>query len=235
MPDWDLSRPEERHLAAGEYALGALDPDEKARFEAVLAVSHDLQNDVATWQEHLQLLNERLDPQTPPAEVWKRIAAATATSPAPWWRSLTLWRSASIGFATLALALGLLWMQPAEVNVAEESAVFVVQDESQTPGWIISATTEGRLVAQAVQPSQVGRDQTGELWLIADGTPVSLGLLPDTGRHQLAIGPELRAQLLDADLAVTVEPQGGAPQGQPTGPVVDHGRLTPIRGATLRF
>jgi anti-sigma-K factor RskA len=45
----------------------------------------------------------------------------------------------------------------------------------------------------------------------------------------------LRAQLLDADLAVTVEPEGGAPQGQPTGPVIDHGRMTPIRGATLRF
>lgn len=235
MPDWDLSQPGERHLAAGEYALGALDADQKASFEALLAVSHDLQNDVATWQEHLQLFNERLDPRTPPAEVWKRISAATGAAPAPWWRSLTLWRSASIGFATLALALGLLWVDPIGTDVGEESAVFVVQDESRTPGWIISATAEGRLVVQAVQPSQVGSGQTGELWLIADGTPISLGLLPDSGRHRLTPSPDLRAQLFNADLAVTVEPEGGAPQGQPTGPVIDQGRLTPIRGATMRF
>lgn len=235
MSDWDLSQPGERHLAAGEYALGALDADQKARFEALLAVSHDLQNDVATWQEHLQLFNERLDPRTPPAEVWKRISAATGTTSTPWWRSLAVWRSASIGFATLALALGLLWVQPIGTDATEESAVFVVQDESRTPGWIISATAEGRLVVQAVQPSQIGNEQTGELWLIADGTPISLGLLPNSGRHSLTPSPELRAQLLNADLAVTVEPEGGAPQGQPTGPVIDHGRLTPIRGATMRF
>ncbi|MDR9439553.1 MAG: anti-sigma factor [Halomonas sp.] len=235
MPDWDLSQPAERHLAAGEYALGALDTDQKASFEALLAVSHDLQNDVATWQEHLQLFNERLDPQTPPAAVWKRISAATGAGPSPWWHSLALWRGASIGFATLALTLGLLWVQPIGTDVTKESAVFVVQDESRIPGWIISATVEGRLIVQAVQPSQVGREQTGELWLIADGTPISLGLLPDRGRHRLTPSPALRAQLFNADLAVTVEPQGGAPQGQPTGPVIDHGRLTPIRGATMRF
>ncbi|MDX1464689.1 MAG: anti-sigma factor [Halomonas sp.] len=235
MSDWDLSQPEERHLAAGEYALGALDADQKASFEALLAVSHDLQNDVATWQEHLQLFNERLDPRTPPAEVWERISAATGAAHAPWWRSLTLWRSASLGFATLALASGLLWVHPLGPDVGEESAVFVVQDEARTPGWIISATAEGRLIVQAVQPSQVGSEQTGELWLIADGTPISLGLLPDSGRHRLTPSPDLRAQLFNADLAVTVEPEGGAPQGQPTGPVIDHGRLTPIRGATIRF
>lgn len=235
MPDWDLSQPEERHLAAGEYALGAMDADQKASFEALLAVSHDLQNEVATWQEHLQLFNHRLDPRTPPAEVWKRISAATGANPAPWWHSWTLWRSVSIGFATLALALGLLWVQPIGTDGVEKSAVFVVQDEARTPGWIISATAEGQLVVQAVQPSQVGSEQTGELWLIADGTPISLGLLPDSGRNRLTPSPELRAQLFNADLAVSVEPEGGAPHGQPTGPIIDHGRLTPIRGATMRF
>lgn len=236
MPDqWDLSNPEERHLAAGEYALGALDGEQKARFEALLAISHDLQNEVAVWQEHLQLFNERLDPHTPPADVWRRIAAAIGTGQPPWWRSLGLWRGASAGLAALTLTFGLLWLQPGQLEPPDESAVFVVQDETRTPGWIISVTAEGELVAQAVQPTQVGDDQTGELWLIVDGTPVSLGLLPDRGRHNLSPSPDLRARLLNADLAVSVEPRGGAPEGQPTGPIIDHGRLTPVRGAPLRF
>lgn len=236
MPEsWDLSDPQERHLAAGEYVLGVLDAGQKARFEALLAVSHDLQNDVARWQEHLQLFNERLDPRTPPAEVWRRITAATGLAATPWWRRLGAWQAMTAGVAALAIALGLLWQQTERVLPADEQAVFVVLDEQRTPGWIISATEAGELLVQAVQPTQVGEAQTGELWLIADGTPISLGLLPSQGRERLAPGPELRALLLQADLAVSIEPEGGAPQGQPTGPIVDHGRLTPVRGATLRF
>lgn len=236
MPDqWDLSNPEERHLAAGEYALGALDDDQKAHFEALLAVSHDLQNEVEVWREHLQLFNERLDTRTPPAIVWQRISAAIGSGPPPWWRSLVLWRGASAGLAVLTLTFGMLWLQPDQLEFPDESAVFVVQDETRTPGWIISITAEGELVAQAVQPTQVGDDQTGELWLIADGTPISLGLLPEQGHHRLTPSPELRELLLHADLAVSIEPEGGAPEGQPTGPIIDHGRLTPVRGATLRF
>lgn len=236
MPEpWDLSDPKERHLAAGEYVLGVLDADQKARFEAILAVSHDLQNDVARWQEHLQLFNERLDPRTPPAEVWRRITAATGLAVTPWWQRLGAWQAMAATVAALALALGLLWQQAEQALPPDEQAVFVVLDEQRTPGWIIRATQAGELLVQAVQPTQVGEAQTGELWLIADGTPVSLGLLPSQGRERLAPGPELRTLLLQADLAVSIEPEGGAPLGQPTGPIVDHGRLTPVRGATLRF
>ena len=234
--DWDLSDPEERHLAAGEYALGSLDANQKARFEALLAVSHDLQNDVARWQEHLQLFNEQLDPRLPPSEVWRRIASATGIVPRPWWQSLGVWRTASGTFAAAALALGLLWGQSDITPLPDDGqAVYVVLDEQRTPGWIISATDSGELYVQAVQPTQVGAQQTGELWLIADETPISLGLLPSEGRHTLAPSAELRELLMTADLAVSVEPEGGAPQGQPTGPIIDSGRMTPVRGGTISF
>jgi anti-sigma-K factor RskA len=84
-----------------------------------------------------------------------------------------------------------------------------------------------------VQPDQVGADQTGELWLIDNGTPVSLGLLPESGQRSLSPSPDLRARLMTADLAVSIEPRGGAPEGQPTGPIIDHGRMTPMRKDTL--
>lgn len=232
---WDLSDPDDRHLAAGEYVLGVLDRDQKARFEALLAVSHDLRNDVEDWREHLHLFNERLDPKTPPKEVWQRITAATGASPLRWWQRLGAWQFMAASVGVIAVALGLLWQQ-AELNqLPDGEAVFVVQDESRTPGWIISATEEGELVVQAVQPTQVGNEQTGELWLIADGTPISLGLLPEQGSRRLQPSAELRAQLFNADLAVSVEPQGGAPEGQPTGPIIDHGRLTPVAGSNFNL
>ncbi|RTR04954.1 anti-sigma factor [Halomonas nitroreducens] len=234
MPDqWDLSQPEERHLAAGEYALGVMGASERVRFEALLAVSPDLQRELAEWQEHLQLFNDRLAPVTPPPGVWQAIAARTGGDTS-WWRSLPLWRTLSGALATLALALGLLWWSPLG-DPPPEAAVYVVLGESRTPGWIIRASDRGELYVQAVQPRQVGKDQTGELWLIADGTPTSLGLLPASGERILSPGAALREQLMDADLAVSVEPAGGAPEGKPTGPIIDHGRLTPVRGASLRL
>jgi anti-sigma-K factor RskA len=236
MPDQrDLTSPEERHLAAGEYVLGVLDSDQKARFEALLAVSHDLRNDVDSWREHLHLFNERLDPKTPPKEVWQRITQATGALPLRWWQRLGAWQTMAAGFGAMAIALGLLWQQAALNTLPLGEAVFVVQDESQTPGWIISATAKGELIVQTVQPTQLGREQTGELWLIADGTPVSLGLLPDQGSYRLQPSAALREQLFTADLAVSIEPQGVAPAGQPTGPIIEHGRLTPVRGGTLSF
>ncbi|WP_136246754.1 anti-sigma factor [Halomonas borealis] len=232
MPDqWDLSRPDERHLAAGEYALGVMSADERARFEALLAVSHELQHDLADWQERLQLFNEQLPPVTPPASVWRAIAERTGVTR---WRSLALWRGMAGGFAMLTLAFALLWSVP-NADSPEEAAVYVVLDESRTPDWIISASEDGTLRARAVQPHRVGADQSGELWLVSDGTPISLGLLPERGSRLLTPDAGLREELLTADLAVSVEPEGGAPAGKPTGPIIDHGRLTPVRGATLRF
>ncbi|MGS0468473.1 hypothetical protein ACU8V3_16120 [Cobetia marina] len=57
---FDLSDPELRETAAGEYALGTLTRSERAAFESLLSVSHDLQRDVERWREHLNVFNEQL-------------------------------------------------------------------------------------------------------------------------------------------------------------------------------
>lgn len=60
-----------------------------------------------------------------------------------------------------------------------------------------------------------------ELWLIADGTPVSLGLLPTAGEGTLKLPTGVAGDTLT--LAVSLEPVGGSPTGQPTGPVLTSG------------
>jgi anti-sigma-K factor RskA len=61
-----------------------------------------------------------------------------------------------------------------------------------------------------------------ELWALPrGGAPVSLGLLPATGRAERTLSEPQRAALLAADkVAVSVEPTGGSPTGSPTGPIV---------------
>ena len=69
-----------------------------------------------------------------------------------------------------------------------------------------------------------------ELWVIpSGGKPHSLGLI-DPGRSvKVMVPPELRPHVTaDSVLAISVEPPGGSPTGQPTGPVIANGKLAAL-------
>jgi anti-sigma-K factor RskA len=68
-----------------------------------------------------------------------------------------------------------------------------------------------------------------ELWLIptGDARPRSLGLIQPGQPIRLDIPADLAGRITpDATLAVSLEPPGGSPTGQPTGPVIANGKLT---------
>ncbi|MGQ3058039.1 MAG: anti-sigma factor [Nevskia sp.] len=60
-----------------------------------------------------------------------------------------------------------------------------------------------------------------ELWLITEAGPVSLGLLPTAGEGRLKLPAGVSGAQLT--LAISMEPVGGSPTGQPTGPVLTSG------------
>jgi anti-sigma-K factor RskA len=66
-----------------------------------------------------------------------------------------------------------------------------------------------------------------ELWLIpTGGKPVALGVAAFDGSVQLA--PAAGEGVSRGVLAVSVEPKGGSPTGQPTGPVIATGQLAQL-------
>ena len=69
-----------------------------------------------------------------------------------------------------------------------------------------------------------------ELWMIeGSNAPVSMGVIPVGASAHIEIPPEARQKLASgAVLAVSLEPAGGSPTGQPTGPVVAAGDLKTI-------
>ena len=69
-----------------------------------------------------------------------------------------------------------------------------------------------------------------QLWLIPAGDrPHSLGLIARGQPVRLIVPADLAGRLTsDATLAVSLEPQGGSPTGQPTGPVIANGKLTSL-------
>lgn len=223
-PDRDA----DRDGLAAEYALGTLDAEDARRAEGLLREDAPFRAAVAAWARRLAPLTVLVPPRAPPPDLWARIAASTTAPPAariplesqrePWARpprQLAAWRAATA--ASLALAAGIaafaILREPANKSLAVLAP----------PGPVFIA--EGANGGLRLRPSgtvQVAAGKDLELWALPAGAtrPESLGVLPAGGRTVPTVNFAPGTQLL-----VSLEPQGGSPTGQPTGPVVSAGRL----------
>lgn len=73
-----MSMDEEREGMAAEYALGTLEPDERAQAAAFLLFDPQFAAQVRLWERRLGELNVLVAPVEPPAPVWEKIRAAVA-------------------------------------------------------------------------------------------------------------------------------------------------------------
>ncbi|MGD9538422.1 MAG: anti-sigma factor [Alphaproteobacteria bacterium] len=228
--------PEERaelERQAAEYALGTLPEDERARFEARLSWDAEVCRLVDDWDRRLAPLAEAVPPVAPPPGLWQRIERAVAPGTGPKgaprsaWSSLALWRGLAGAGLAAALALALVFaLVPREAALGLRY-VAVLEDEQAKPVFLVSVDpAAARLTARpiaAAPPDQADY----ELWLIAgDAAPRSLGLLDAAADTERALPAGLGQAIAEpALLAVSLEPQGGSPTGQPTGPVIWKGAL----------
>ena len=222
----DLETPE---ILAGEYVLGTLRGEDRARFEAELARDPGLARLVEAWERRLASLAASLPSQQPPPRVWRRISARLDRAPAPGsaTRGLRAWRA-------LALAASLALVVTGALLVARERhgtplTVALLADEKAKPVLLVSAQDGGApLRVRLLRQPETPKDRTLELWLLphGDGPPRSIGLISSEGPTELRLTPEQVRAFEDAKgLAVSVEPPGGSPTGAPTGPVVFSGEI----------
>ncbi|MCJ8338565.1 MAG: hypothetical protein MJK10_08850 [Pseudomonadales bacterium] len=219
MHEFDLSDIDQRNQAAAEYALGCLSPSEKARVEALLAVSHDLQLEVEQWREHLDVMNTSLTPVAPPASVWKTINRRTKVTSASIWS----WQSLAGFSLALMLSVGLFLQWPQPANVAQNAWVPLIVNAQQEPGWVINTSMQKRqLVIESKYPVAMPENTYYELWLMEEGhEPMSLGFLPASGTKIIPFEPSWAERLLNCEIVVTMEGPKGAPDGYNMGPVSD--------------
>ncbi|MGI1663447.1 anti-sigma factor [Palleronia sp. KMU-117] len=222
----DATDSDEDDVLAGEYALGLMESDARAAFETRLARDPVLRGQVRAWQERLASLAAEVDPVAPPPRLKSAIEGrlfgnAPATRPGRW--SWTRFLGGALTAIALVVAL-LLWIGPpapgpaltAEVAAEDRSLVYAVRFEP----------AQGRLEVARIDGAPA-EGRVHELWLIAEGAsaPVSLGVLPGGDRMSLALPETLAAAMAGGTLAVSDEPPGGSPTGQPTGAVLALGTL----------
>ncbi len=217
MHEFDLSDPDQRNEAAAEYVLGTLDRQQKASFEALLAVSHDAQTEVEQWREHLDVFNSKLEPVTPPTDIWQRINAKTK----PKQRfSLWSWQPLAALSLVLVMAIGIVFQQTGQ---PENVYVYLIKNEQQQPGWMLNTAMEDHeLVVESLRHVSMPNNTFYELWLMIKGQePVTLGFLPASGKKRIQIDPKWMPYLKDSEIVVTMEGPKGAPNGFEMGPVSD--------------
>jgi anti-sigma-K factor RskA len=223
---------EDRDLLAAEYVLGTLDARQSAAVEAALATDPTLAASVAAWTRRLAPLTRLAPPEAPPPDLWDRIEArlpGAARPPAAPARRSWFWQGWAIG-ASLAAAVfaGLAFLPRAE----KPAYMTVLVSDRAAPAWIAQADRQGGITLAAVRPA-FGEPQPTtpdgrvmQLWGQRPGeaTPTSLGLLPRTPGRVTFPAPALRP-VNDMLIAISLEPEGGSPTGQPTGPILFFGRL----------
>ena len=217
MHEFDLSDPDERNQAAAEYVLGTLDKRAKARFEALMAVSSDAQEEVEQWREHLDVFNTSLEPLEPSADLWKQISAETAPKKG---FSFWSWQPIAAFSFVLLVTVGFFFQQGGQ---PENVYVHLIKNEQQQPGWVVNTALEqNQLIIQSMRPVSMPDNAFYELWFMEEGAePITLGFLPANGERRITIPAEWKDRLMKFEIVVTMEGPNGAPNGYEMGPVSD--------------
>ena len=221
-----MSEFQDRDLLAAEYVLGTLEGEEAREAARLLESDAAFAASVRQWEVRLAPLASGVAPVAPPEEVWARIAASTGATtgevvPLAIRRRLRVWQ----GGAALALAVAASLAAFIVLRPAPPARVAVLAPISGgAPVLLATEQAGGVLVIQPSGAIAVPSDRDLELWALAKGEtrPRSLGVLPASGRRLVA------ALAPDTQLLVSLEPRGGSPTGQPTGPVVYGGTITAV-------
>ncbi|MFL6606040.1 MAG: anti-sigma factor domain-containing protein [Steroidobacteraceae bacterium] len=210
---------------AAEYVLGTLRGLARRRFEKWRATTPLVQERCRFWEENLMQLAKGIRPIRPSAHVWQGIRARlNLTTREPRRRTARALAIAASVLLVAGLSALLYWRSFGPGKLVE---VATISTPTGLQMWEVDVYS-GRLIVHTGQLPPHPTDRDFELWALpAGGKPVSLGLLPTTGTAQRTLTTVQQQALANASLvAVTVEPLGGSPTGQPTS--------TPVFVAPLR-
>lgn len=219
---------------AAEYVLGVLSADERQVAARRAEQDPAFARLVDAWVGRISPLDsgyaEVAAPASVKAAIDRRLFASSAAQqdPGSLWASLAFWRGlAAAAVAALLLAVAVPYLGPPPSQTELVASLAADGSDVRYVAVYDAGRNEVRLSRLA---GQLASDKDFELWLIeGKNAPVSVGVVPAGTTAQLVPSAPLRQKLAQgAVLAISLEPKGGSPTGQPTGPVVAAGDLRNI-------
>ncbi|WP_254774446.1 anti-sigma factor [Marinobacter sp. AC-23] len=143
-------------------------------------------------------------------------------------RRVNQWRWSTAAASAAALVLvAVLTFQPAN---NPDSFVAVFQHDDQQPAFLLTVDLQNRQLNIRPVTAEAQPGKSYQLWIKSDElgpNPRSVGVLGDQMQlDQGALKQYDPALLREATFGISLEPPGGSPTGQPTGPAI-HGYLYP--------
>ena len=224
---------------AAEYVVGVLPADERRAAAERIERDGPFARLVDSWEVHFAPIANAYAAVEPPASIKPAIdrrlfsgAASTAAAERPGlWTNLAFWRGlATAAVAALAIYVGASMLrQPVVEEPTQQLVASLAADGSDVRFLAVYDASRGEVGLSKVS-GEPGADRVYELWMIeGQNAPVSMGVIPAGASARLDVNDANRAKLAaGAVLAVSLEPTGGSPTGQPTGPVVAAGDLKNI-------
>ncbi|RWE29046.1 anti-sigma factor [Mesorhizobium sp.] len=224
-------------LLAAEYVLGVLPADERQIVLRRIDTDTAFARLVEAWEAHFAPMAAAYAAVEPPpavkAAIDRRLFASPAASAEPragLWSSLAFWRSlTAVAIAALALYIALPYLSPPAPQPGTRLVASLAADNSPVK-YLAVYDAARREVGLSLVSGDRGTGKDFELWMIeGKNAPVSMGVIPAGQTARIAVSPIVQQKLAQgAVLAVSLEPAGGSPTGQPTGPVVAAGDLKGI-------
>jgi anti-sigma-K factor RskA len=217
---------------AGEYVLGLLDAAEQATVQARAATDAAFAAEVYAWRDRLASMVGGADTAAP-NKIWASIenALPRTTGQEVGRGKLRLWQGLAVASMGIAAYLGvLLWAQPFVPNI-DTPAPLVAALGSENGKTAITARYDRQSGELLMTPVALNTGKLyPEIWIVpADGKARSLGMMAVGKPTLVAVTPEMREFMAaGGTLAITPEPQGGAPGGTATGPIIASGKINII-------
>ena len=224
---------------AAEYVLGTLTAAERDGVTMLRVREPALDAAIVAWENRLGPMIALVPDVAPSPQLLDRIRAQIRPAgkvidfkprEAALTRRAHGWRNAAIGMTALAASFaGVLGWREAVRTPMASTYVAVLQAGQSSPALLLTVDTAKQMFAvrALTKPSEQGKAY--ELWLLHDKLPQpkSLGVVPDGDMEVRAVNDSGidRSMFMNATFAVSLEPAGGSPTGQPTGPVLFTGKL----------
>jgi anti-sigma-K factor RskA len=226
----DMWSAAEVHALSGAYAVDALDPEERARFEQHLAACATCQAEVASLREAASGLAVTAETDPSPELRGRVLAGIKTVRPLPPAapnnvRSMPLRRRLA-AFAAAAAVLGVagvgtvVWHEATSTDQtlptaaervlkAADAQRVTVSLSGKTSASVVRSVAEGKAVLITRNMPAAPADRVYEVWLQTPaGTMVPAGIMDKAGSTTLV----LEGDATNATAAgITIEPEGGSP------------------------
>ena len=224
-------------MLAAEFVLGTLPIEDRQRVQRLRTTHPELDAQILQWESRLSALNDEIEPVDPAPGLFARIersidqleqASSQHNEVVRLRQQVSRWRLSTAATSIAAMLLIAVMMLEPTPTKSPYVAVFQHNDE-QSAFLLTVDLARKQLNIQPVTARPAG-NQSYQPWIKDDElgpTPRSVGVLNEHFEVDPAALTNYDAELLRrATFGISLEPRGGSPTGQPTGPAL-HGFLYP--------